>query len=535
MSGATGKTAAAVPVRLTFWKVLLVLLVGAGLYGALVRYGQGLGAATNLSDDFPWGLWIGFDVLVGVGLAAGGFVIAATVHLFHLKKYEPISRPAILTAFLGYLFVIVALLVDLGQPHRIWHPLIMWNHRSAMFEIGWCVMLYTTVLALEFSPLVLERFHLHVPLKLIRSIYIPLVIAGVLLSTLHQSSLGTLYVIAPDKLHGLWYTPLLPLFFLISAVAGGLAMTIFESYMSHRAFGQRLEQDLLEGLARAAVVVLGVYGTWRLLDLAQRGNFGLIFKGTQESVLFLGEIGLGVALPLVLFGLPALRRREGALFLGAVLVVMGFILYRVNVAVTGMLASSGVSYFPSLLELAVTMSLVAAGFTLFALAVKYLAVFPREEAGAAQPAAEPARSAPALPIFGRGTLVALWCLLLVGFVAVSSTQGRRATSVEAAKAAAAVTPQATPARGALELPPPYAFEPSAESPGRVVFDHATHVDTSAPDCSRCHAQLFSIEVSGRPLRGEWTYERIHEGDLCASCHDGKSATAIEEDCTWCHR
>jgi len=536
VNGAIGKTSLGLPVRPTVWKALLVLLVGAGLYGALVRYGQGLGAATNLSDEFPWGLWIGFDVLVGVGLAAGGFVIAATVHLFHLKKYEPIARPAILTAFLGYLFVIVALLVDLGQPHRIWHPLIMWNHHSAMFEIGWCVMLYTTVLALEFSPLVFERFGLQVPLKLVRTIYVPLVIAGVLLSTLHQSSLGTLYVIAPDKLHGLWYTPLLPLFFLISAVAGGLAMTIFESYMSHRAFGQRLEHELLLGLARVAVVVLAVYGTWRLLDLALRGNFGLIFAGTPESVLFCGEIGLGVALPLVLFALPALRRREGGLFLGALLVIMGFILNRVNVAITGMLGSAGVSYVPSLLEFAVTMSLVALGFVLFSLAVKHLSVFPAEEPAVARPAAERAAPVLARPIFGRGTLLVLWGLLLVGFVAVGYTQGWRGDAEDAA-AVAAVAPRGgtPPGASSLELPAPYEFAQSAHSPGPVTFDHATHVDPGAPDCALCHATLFSIQPPGKPLRGEWTYARIHEGDLCASCHDGSSAMAVAQDCTSCHR
>src|SRR6266545_416156 len=272
-------------------------------------------------------LWQG--VLLA-GLAAGGFVVAATVHVFRIERYESIARPAVLTAFLGYILVIVGLLFDLGLPYRIWHPLVMWNPHSVMFEVAWCVTLYTTVLALEFLPLVLERFRLAKPLKVLRAIYVPLVIVGVLLSTLHQSSLGSLYVIVPDKLYGLWYTPLLPVFFFLSAVAGGLAMTIFESFMSYRAFGKRLEHHLLAGIARVLVVVLAVYALIKFQDLAGRGSLHLVWTLTPESVLFWGEIGLGVLLPMVLFALPQVRASERGLFFGALLTVMGFIVNRLN-------------------------------------------------------------------------------------------------------------------------------------------------------------------------------------------------------------
>ena len=166
-----------------------------------------LGPSTNLNDQFPWGIWIGFDVLCGVMLAAGGFTLTAAVHIFNIKRLHPIVRPTILTAFLGYVLVCVALMYDLGRPYRIWHPLVMRNPHSVMFEVAYCVMLYTTVLSLEFSPIVLERFNLQKPLKIVRAALIPLVILGVILSTLHQSSLGTVYLIMPEKLHPLWYTP----------------------------------------------------------------------------------------------------------------------------------------------------------------------------------------------------------------------------------------------------------------------------------------------------------------------------------------
>ncbi|HKJ68456.1 MAG TPA: NrfD/PsrC family molybdoenzyme membrane anchor subunit, partial [bacterium] len=173
--------------KLTFWKTVFFLVILVGLYAAVLRYSQGLGTATNLNDNFPWGLWIGFDVLCGVGLASGGFTLAAVVYIFNIKQFKPIIRPAILTAFLGYLLVIVGLLFDLGKPWNIWHPVVMWNPHSVMFEVAWCVMLYTAVLALEFSPVVFEKFRLQKPLKIIKRITIPLVILGVILSTLHQS------------------------------------------------------------------------------------------------------------------------------------------------------------------------------------------------------------------------------------------------------------------------------------------------------------------------------------------------------------
>src|SRR5512140_3036209 len=179
--------------KFTFWKAVAVALMALALFAAVQRYAMGLGATTNLKDTFPWGLWIGFDILVGVGLAAGGFIIAATVYLFNIERFRPILRPTILTAFLGYLLVIAGLMVDLGRPWAIWHALIYWNPHSVMFEVAWCVMLYTTVLSLEFAPIVFERFRLERARRLLHNLNTPLIILGVILSTLHQSSLGTLY------------------------------------------------------------------------------------------------------------------------------------------------------------------------------------------------------------------------------------------------------------------------------------------------------------------------------------------------------
>src|SRR6266508_4316500 len=361
--------------RLTFWRIVLLLLLAAGLYSTFVRFFHGLGAATNLSDQFPWGLWVGFDVLCGVALAAGGFTISSIVYIFHLERFRPIVRPAILTAFLGYLLVIGALMFDLGRPYRVWHPLVMWNPHSVMFEVGWCVTLYSTVLALEFSPIVFERFKMKRVLKVLHYVMPPLVLLGVLLSTLHQSSLGSFYLIIPSKLYPLWYTPSLPVFFFLTALTLGCAMTIVESFLSARAFKKEIEMSLLTDIGKVTFVLLCVNLVARYQDLSSRGVLHLAFERTYEGRLFLAEILMGLVAPAVLLAFPAIRKSQRGLFSAALLVVMGIIMNRLNVSITGMERSSGVSYLPSLTEVSVTLMIVGVGFALFTLAAKYLPVF----------------------------------------------------------------------------------------------------------------------------------------------------------------
>ena len=366
-------------IKFTFWKVIFLFIMAVGAYATYVRFTQGLGPSTNLSDQFPWGIWVGFDVLCGVMLAAGGFTLTAAVHIFNIKRLHPIVRPTILTAFLGYLLVSGALMFDLGRPYRIWHPLIMRNPHSVMFEVAYCVMLYTAVLSLEFSPVLLERFNLQKPLKILRKVLIPLVIVGVILSTLHQSSLGTLYLIMPTKLHAFWYSPLLPVFFFISAIAVGLAMTIFESSMSSKYFGRQLELPILKELGRVMIVVLAVYGILRFEDLFHRGVLKQVFQPSYETWLFLLEVSMAIVAPLILLSIKKVRETPTGLYVAAILVVLGFITNRLNVSITGMETSAGLRYVPKWTEYGITAAIVAAGFALFGLAVKYLPIFPEEK------------------------------------------------------------------------------------------------------------------------------------------------------------
>lgn len=376
--------------KITFWRTFLLITLLTGLYFTVIRFYKGLGAVTNLSDKVPWGLWVGFDVICGVALAAGGFCLAATVYIFNLEKYRPILRSTILTAFLGYLLVCMGLMYDLGKPYNIWHPLIMWNPHSVMFEVAWCVMLYTTVLALEFSPVFFEgverlfpelyrRFKINVIVDILHKVTIPLVIAGVILSTLHQSSLGSLFLIVPGKLYPLWYTPLLPVLFFISAVMVGLSMVNVESYISSRFLGKGIELDLLQGLSKANVFVIGIYLIVKFTDIAIRGNLMLIFKPTYEALLFIIEILVGCIVPIVMLSFRKIRESKKLLFIPHFLVVIGVIINRLNVSITGLEKSQG-WYFPKFSEISISVFIVSIGFIAFWMAAKYLPVFPFEKA-----------------------------------------------------------------------------------------------------------------------------------------------------------
>lgn len=366
--------------RIPVGTIILLILMALGLVVGIVRFTEGLGATTDLSDFYPWGLWLGFDVISGVALGAGAFTIAAVVYIFNLKKYRPILRPAILTGFLGYLLVIMGLLADLGQPWRLWHAIIYWNPHSVLFEVAWCVMLYTTVMFLELLPLVFERFNKPKLLRAAHAVTLPLVIAGITLSTLHQSSLGSLFMIMPDKLHPLYLSPVLPIFFYVSAIAVGLAMVIVESSLSAKAFKRGLEMDILSNLGRAIPYVLGFYLVFRLGDLLIAGELWLMFRGTIMSNLFLVEIVGGVVLPIVLFSIRKVRESPAGLFWSAVIVIVGLVLNRIVMTLVAPQASVETTYFPTWMEFALTVGLVSTGVFAFMLASRFLPVFP-EEAG----------------------------------------------------------------------------------------------------------------------------------------------------------
>ncbi|MFN7959010.1 MAG: Ni/Fe-hydrogenase cytochrome b subunit [Holophagaceae bacterium] len=366
--------------HLTGWRPIATILIGTGVLAAVARFTLGLGATTNLTDEFPWGLWIGFDFL-GIGLAASGFTIVAAVHLFHAEEYEPIVRPAILTAFIGYLLVVLVLIIDLGRPDHFWHPLVMWNPHSVMCEISWCLMLYTTVLSLEFAPIILEKFHIHSPIKWIHAVSLPFMIFGVLLSTLHQSSFGSLYLIVPNRLHALWYTPLLPILFFISCIASGLSMIVLETILFSRDGRPFLPTRLRANLAKVIALALAVYFVVRIQDLLTRGTLREMTTLTYYSVAFWAELLIGFVIPFALLVFEKVRTSQTGLYSACLMVVLGFAFNRMNTAITGLEHYPSQTYFPSIIEIFIMLGITAAGFCAFSYIAEHLPVFRTEEAG----------------------------------------------------------------------------------------------------------------------------------------------------------
>ena len=307
-----------------------------------------------------------------------GFTIAATAHIFNSHKYEPIVRPAILTAYIGYMLVVLVLVIDLGRPENFWHPLIMWNHHSVMFEITWCVICYSTILTLEFAPVILEKYKLTKPIKILRNISIPVVICGVLFSTLHQSSFGSLYLIMPAKVYPLWYSYILPVHFFISCIAAGLSMIIFESYIFARSLRQGLDVHLLSGLGKAVGIVLLISLGVKIADFAITGKLQYLFIPRSETYLFWLEIILGSIIPALIFSNKILRLERQWLYFGSVLTLCGFVLNRMNVSITSLIQSSGQKYYPSFEEISITLMIIVIGMWAFSFVAKNFRVFPKE-------------------------------------------------------------------------------------------------------------------------------------------------------------
>ncbi|MBU0617331.1 MAG: polysulfide reductase NrfD [Planctomycetes bacterium] len=356
---------------ITPFNFIALIILCVGIPVTWIRFTQGLAATTNLTNDYPWGLWIGFDVLVGVSLAAGGFVLASTVHLFGLRDYSPLVRPAILTGFLGYFFVVVGLCYDLGRPWRLPYPmLVSYGVTSVMFLVGWHVALYLTVQFLEFCPAIFEWLNLKKLRKWIGYLTIGATVFGVILSTLHQSALGALFLLAPGKVHPLWYSPFIPVFFFVSAVIGGLSMVIFESMLSHRVFHQQVTQHnptdvdrLTLGLGKAASVVLFTYFCLKWLGVAHGQHWDLLI--TPYGYWFLLEVFGFVLLPCLLYA-HAVRKRSAALVrFTSVLTVLGIILNRLNVSVITFQWNLEDRYVPRWSELVVTITIITVGLLTF--------------------------------------------------------------------------------------------------------------------------------------------------------------------------
>ena len=373
-----------------WWKWMLFAILAGGIALTVARYTEGLGGVTNLSDTYPWGIWKAFNVVAGVGLGGAGFTIMGTVYVFNAERFRPIVRPAILLAFLAYTSVAVALVIDIGKSWAIWHPIVMWNPTSILFDVAWCLMLYTSVLLLEGSGMLFERMGWKRLLKIQHAVTLPIVIVGILLSTLHQSSLGALFLIVPGKLHAFWYTELIPLLFLLSAIGAGLAMVIVLGRLATSRMGERVPTPVLLDLGQILFAVLGVYGVVRLYDLGARGMLGEAFGLSYEAVMLQVELLLGVALPFAVLAVPHLRTNIRWVYAASLVAVAGFVTNRLNVAITGLESAQGGHYVPAWSEMLISLMVVAAAFAAFRVGAGLLGVFPQRPSHVSDRGALPA-------------------------------------------------------------------------------------------------------------------------------------------------
>ncbi len=353
---------------------ILAVIAAAGMSVAAYRLYAGLGATTNLSKAFPWGIWISFD-LSTVAFSGGAFTLAALVYVFHLHDLHPAVRPTVLAGLIGYSSVLLILFMDLGRWDRFYHFLIYPNLNSALFEVSWCIMLYSTILVYELSPALLENSRWSGLIKVVEKWTIPMVIAGVTLSTLHQSSLGTLFVVMSPRVHPLWYSMLLPVFFLISSLAAGLAMVVGGATLSYWIFKRTLPENIVAELGWFIPWILGVYLVLKLGELEITDELHLLFTSGVYSALFITELIIGVVIPIVLFSIKRLRHSRVASLVGALFVLGGVVLNRFNTSWFTIKPVAGQTYAPSWMEVAILIGVAATAVLAYSLIAHYFPLF----------------------------------------------------------------------------------------------------------------------------------------------------------------
>ncbi|MDD4601520.1 putative Ni/Fe-hydrogenase 2 b-type cytochrome subunit [bioreactor metagenome] len=354
-------------------RICLLAITAISIVVVLIRMITGFGVITNLNDDWPWGLWISFDVLTGVALAGGGYSTALIVNILHRDRYHPIARGALVSSLLGYLLVMAGLFLDIGQWFNFWRPFISWGYSSVLFEVFWCISIYTTIQVLEFGEIVTEKIgqKFHTILKKTMPV---LLIIGVIFPTLHQSSLGSLFLIAVHKMHPFWWSPLLPLFFLMSSFFVGAAMICVESTVASKAFHHKVSLNVLSGLAKISGGMMICYLALKVYDLASRNILPLVINGSLEANFLLAEIIIGVIIPIIIVFSRAGKTRKG-LFIYGILASTGVVLNRMNVVFTAMAKNNGGYYLPSIWEFTVSVGLIAAGCLVYCFIVENFNIF----------------------------------------------------------------------------------------------------------------------------------------------------------------
>ncbi|CAG0955324.1 MAG: Ni/Fe-hydrogenase cytochrome b subunit [Betaproteobacteria bacterium] len=360
--------------------VTFVLGLLAAIAGVILvyRFIYGLGAVTNINDGFPWGIWIAYDVVVGSAFACGGYALALLAYIFNKGEYHPLVRPALLASLFGYTLAAVSVIFDLGRWWNFWH--IFWpgyaQVNSVMFEVAVCISAYVLVMWIEFSPAFLDRLGMGELKKKLSKVLFFFIALGVLLPSMHQSSLGSLLVVFGNQVHPLWQSGwLLPLIYLMTAIMLGFAVVIFEATLSSVGFKRQMETPVLAQLCKIMYGLLIAYLVVRVGDLAVRGAIGSAFSASGEALMFWLEM-LCFIVPVIILGSQAARNSAAKLFVGAVLLMLGGMLLRINGFLVGYETGEGWHYFPSFPELMVTVGLIAFEILAYIIIVRKFPVLP---------------------------------------------------------------------------------------------------------------------------------------------------------------
>ncbi|MEW8069741.1 MAG: Ni/Fe-hydrogenase cytochrome b subunit [Candidatus Thiodiazotropha sp.] len=352
--------------------IILGVVALIGTYYLAQRFIHGMGIVTNLNGGYAWGVWVVYDVVVGTALACGGYALAITVYIMNKGKYHPLMRPALLASLLGYGLGGIGAMIDMGRYWQFYNIFTPWhmNFNSVMLEVGLCVATYILVLCIEFAPTLLERFGAKGLIKALNKVLFLFIALGVLLPTMHQSSLGSMLIAMGYKVHPLWQSlHLQPLLAILTALTMGFAVVVFEASFSSVGFRRRSETPLLAGLGKGIVALIGVYLVFRFGEILLRGKLGLIFAGDLGSLMFLLETALFV-FPLVVLSSAKYREHGPLLLWSSVSMLFAGSLYRFNAFLITYDPGSGYSYFPSVPEIMVTAGMVALEIMAFLFVVK---------------------------------------------------------------------------------------------------------------------------------------------------------------------
>ncbi|MCP4566869.1 MAG: polysulfide reductase NrfD [FCB group bacterium] len=562
-----------------------------GLVAAVFRLWYGLGATTNLSDAMPWGLWKVFNMVAGVALSTSGFTVGLLVYVLRMERFRPYMKPAILVAFLGYGCSCTALLFDIGLPQRFWHPIFMWNEHSFLFEVFWCVLLYFTVTAIELLPTIFERFRAEKITRWLHRIAFGVVVTGISLSSLHHSSLGSLFLVTPTRLHPLWYSSMLPVFFILSAMGGGIMMVVLLRILyAHwydpepvfgperaRIMGQTcviakplngLKPQIVRGpampslsqLAAIAASVMGLYFLFKIIDLTRLDLWPTLMASTWESWLFGLELVMTAVLPIVLVVIPKTRRSPVGLGVASFSAAAGLALNRMDVGIFGYFHDAQTVYLPSFAEWALGLGVVAAAGLVLLYVVECYSIFDErwKERQTFRRLFQPdfdtlsrVWNTALSDNLHRVSLIAIFLLPLAWVIMYPPF-----TSLSGHPATAAILPSSgiDPARATLRIDGNHRSVltdfPHVEHQKRMGGDssciachHISYPQDNSTPCSRCHRRMtestsifdhtdhFTFAAEQEKLTG------LHpENESCTVCHspDQPKRADNAKSCLTCH-